>query len=109
MSMIVSTTPSLEGRSVENYLGIVTGEAIMGADLLKDLFASFRDLMGGRSKAYEEEMEKARAVALEEMISKAANIGANAVLGVNIDYETITSDSGSMMMVCVSGTAVQVR
>lgn len=105
--MIVSTTPTLEGRTIQDYKGIVTGEAILGANLFKDFFAGIRDIVGGRSAAYEKELAKARQVALDEMTQAAADQGANAVVGVDIDYEVIGSN-GSMMMVSASGTAVSV-
>lgn len=103
--MIQTTTPSVEGHRIINYLGIVTGEAIMGANLFKDLFASIRDVVGGRSAAYEEELRKARAIALEELSDEAGRLGANAIVGVDLDYEVI-GQNGSMLMVSVSGTAV---
>lgn len=107
--MIVTTTSVLPGLQVEEYLGIVTGEAILGANVFKDFFAGIRDIVGGRSGAYERELAKARRLALEEMEREAAELGANGVIGVDIDYETITSGNGSMLMVSTSGTAVVVR
>lgn len=104
--MIVSTTPSLEGRPIQAYLGIVVGEAILGANLFKDLFASIRDIVGGRSAAYEKELGRARQVAFEELEARAAALGADAVVGVDLDYEVV-GDRGSMLMVSVSGTAVK--
>lgn len=106
--MIVSTTPNIEGKSITGYHGIVTGEAILGANLFKDLFAGIRDIVGGRSAAYEDELRKARQIALEEMEVKARSMGANAVVGVDIDYETVGAQGG-MLMVSVSGTAVTVE
>ena len=102
--MIHSTTPTLEGDKVSRYLGVVTGEAILGANIVKDFFAGIRDIVGGRSAAYEEELQKARIIAFEEMDEKANDLGANAILGIDLDYETV--GSGSMLMVTVSGTAV---
>ncbi len=105
--MIVSTTPSIEGKRIVNYYGLVSGEAILGANLFKDLFASVRDIVGGRSGAYEEELRKAKHIALEEMKEEARALGANAVVGVDLDYETIGIGSGgNMLMVSASGTAV---
>ena len=104
--MIITTTPSLEGRSITEYRGMVTGEAILGANIFKDLFAGIRDIVGGRSGAYEQELAKARAIALEEMEAAAAALGADAVVGVDLDYETV-GQGGSMLMVTASGTAVK--
>ncbi len=101
--MIVTTTPSVEGRSIESYHGIVVGEAILGANVFRDLFAGITDIIGGRSGAYEQELGKARAVALEEMEERARAQGANAVVGVDLDYEVINN----MLMVSASGTAVR--
>lgn len=106
--MIHSTTSSLDGKTVSQYLGIVTGEAILGANIFKDLFAGIRDIVGGRSGAYEKELRKAREVALEEMTEAAEKLGANAVIGIDIDYETVGSQGG-MLMVTACGTAVVVR
>ena len=103
--MIHSTTPTLEGKSVSKYLGVVTGEAILGANIVKDFFAGIRDIVGGRSAAYEKELQKARVIAFEEMDEQANNLGANAILGIDLDYETV---GGSMLMVPISGTAVVV-
>lgn len=105
--MIVSTTPSLEGRRIVQYLGLVSGEAILGANLFKDLFAGIRDIVGGRSGAYEEELRQAKQIAIDEMVEIARGLGANAVVGVDLDYETIgVGSSGNMLMVSASGTAV---
>jgi uncharacterized protein YbjQ (UPF0145 family) len=104
--MIITTTPSVEGRSIAEYRGIVTGEAILGANLFKDLFAGIRDIVGGRSGAYEQELAKARTIAMEEMAAVAVNLGADAVVGVDLDYETV-GQGGSMLMVTASGTAVR--
>lgn len=106
--MIVSTTPTVEGKKIKEYKGVVSGEAIMGAHLFKDLFAGIRDIVGGRSGAYEKELRKAKDIALEEMEDKAKEMGANAVLSVDLDYETI-GQGGSMLMVSASGTAVVVE
>lgn len=105
--MIIVTTPSLEGRRITTYLGIVSGEAILGANIFRDFFAGIRDIVGGRSAAYEQELRKAKAIALEEMEQEAQRLGGNAVVGVDLDYETITMGSGGgMPMVSASGTAV---
>lgn len=107
--MIVTTTNTIEGHQVREYLGIVTGEAILGANVFKDLFAGIRDIVGGRSGAYEKELRKARDIALEEMQQQAAELGANAVIGVDLDYETIQAGTGGgMLMVSASGSAVRV-
>jgi uncharacterized protein YbjQ (UPF0145 family) len=106
--MIITTTPGVEGRKIVNYHGIVTGEAIVGANIIKDIFAVVRDIVGGRSAAYEAELAKAREIAMKEMEEKAAALGANAIVGVDLDYETVGS-GGSMLMVNVSGTAVNVE
>ncbi len=106
--MIVSTTTIIEGQPVRQYLGIVTGEAILGANVFADFFAKIRDVVGGRSAAYERELRKARQIATEEMTDSAKALGADAVIGVDIDYETINvPDGGSMLMVSISGTAVK--
>ncbi len=105
--MILSTTPSLEGRPIREYHGIVTGEAILGANVFKDLFAGIRDIVGGRSGTYERELGAARKIALDEMSEAAKRLGANAVVGIDLDYEVIGAN-GSMLMVSASGTAVVV-
>jgi uncharacterized protein YbjQ (UPF0145 family) len=105
--MIVTTTPTVEGRPVQQYLGVVCGEAILGANMMKDLFAGVRDIVGGRSGAYEKELVKAREIALAEMQERAEKMGANAVVGVDLDYETLGSQGG-MLMVTAAGTAVKV-
>jgi uncharacterized protein YbjQ (UPF0145 family) len=105
--MLVVTTPSLEGRAITQYLGLVSGEAILGANIFRDLFAGIRDIVGGRSAAYEEELRKAKNIALDEMQEEASRLGGNAVVGVDLDYETISMGSGGgMLMVSASGTAV---
>jgi uncharacterized protein YbjQ (UPF0145 family) len=106
--MQISTTPSLEGQRIVRYCGVVAGEVILGANLFKDLFASIRDVVGGRSGAYEKELRKARRLALDELAEQAAEMGANAVVGVDIDYETLGEKNG-MLMVTASGTAVVVE
>ena len=105
--MILTTTPQIEGRSIVEYKGIVTGEAIMGATIFKDLFAGIRDVVGGRSATYEKELIRAQKIALEEVSHRAEQVGANAVVGVDLDYEVI-GQNGSMLMVTASGTAVKV-
>ena len=104
-AVIVTTTPSVEGKTITSYRGIVTGEAIMGANIFKDLFAGIRDIVGGRSATYERELRKARTIALDELSQAAAELGATAVVGIDLDYETV-GGQGSMLMVTVSGTAV---
>jgi uncharacterized protein YbjQ (UPF0145 family) len=104
--MIVTTTNQIEGQPVKEYLGIVTGEAIMGANIVKDFLAGVRDIVGGRSGAYESALRAARQEALREMCNEADGRGANAVLGVDIDYEVV-GRSGSMLMVTAAGTAVR--
>ncbi len=103
--MQMSTTQALEGHPVQRYLGVVTGEAIIGANIVKDLFASVRNIVGGRAGAYERTLADARQVAMEEMAEQAKKLGANAIIGIDIDYEVLGADNG-MLMVCVSGTAV---
>ena len=104
-AVIVTTTPNIEGKKITAYRGIVTGEAIMGANIFKDLFAGIRDIVGGRSATYERELRRAREMAMEENKTAAAEMGANAVVGIDIDYETVGANA-SMLMVTVSGTAV---
>ncbi|WP_206517663.1 heavy metal-binding domain-containing protein [Sphingobium algorifonticola] len=103
--LIVSTTTILEGRPAREYLGIVTGEVIVGANLFRDLFASVRDIVGGRSGAYEDVLQRAREQAIQEMRTRAATLGANAVVGVDLDYEVLGAN-GSMLMVSATGTAI---
>ena len=105
--MIITTTSSIEGQSITAYHGIVTGEAVMGANVFKDMFAGLRDIVGGRSGSYERELRKARDIAFKEVEEAAQDLGANAVIGVDIDYEVLGETSG-MLMVAVSGTAVTV-
>lgn len=102
--MIVSTTPNLEGRQIKHYLGIVSGEAIIGANIVRDFMAGIRDIVGGRSEAYERSLREAKDIAIREMVEAAQAMGANAVLSVDLDYETV--GQGSMLMVSASGTAV---
>lgn len=106
--MIVTTTPGLEGRRIVEYLGVVTGETVLGANIFRDLFAGIRDIVGGRSGSYEKELKKAREIAFEEIREEARRLGANAVVGVDIDYEVLGAKNG-MLMVSVSGTAVRVE
>jgi uncharacterized protein YbjQ (UPF0145 family) len=106
--VLITTTPSVEGRPVADYLGVVVGEAILGANIFKDIFGAVRDIVGGRAGAYEKEMQKAREVAFREVEDKAQALGADAVVGVDIDYEVVGANGG-MMMVSVSGTAVRLR
>jgi uncharacterized protein YbjQ (UPF0145 family) len=108
--MIVVTTPNLEGRRITRYIGLVSGEAILGANIFRDLFAGIRDIVGGRSAAYEQELRKAKQLAIDEMQDQAQRLGGNAVVGVDLDYETITMGSGGgMLMVSASGTSVVVE
>ena len=106
--MLHTTTNNIDGREIARYHGVVTGEAILGANIFKDFFASIRDIVGGRSAAYEQELGKARQIAFAEMSQQAADLGADAVVGIDIDYETVGSQGG-MLMVSVSGTAVSLR
>ncbi len=102
--MMISTTPTIEGKPIGAYLGVVTGEAILGAHIGRDIMASITDILGGRSAEYEQEVRKARSLALEEMAGEAARLGADAVVGVDVDYEVIRQ---GMLMVATSGTAVK--
>lgn len=105
--MLVSTTPHLEGKKITKYLGLVSGEAILGADIFKDFFAGIRNIVGGRSASYEKELRRAKEIAVEEMKENAKALGGNAVIGVDLDYETIgIGQGGNMLMVSASGTAV---
>ena len=105
--MDLTTTPTIERKTIVRYCGIVTGEAVLGANIVRDLFASVRDIVGGRSAAYEKELHEARTIAMSELEAEAAQVGANAVVGIDIDYETV-GKGGSMLMVSVTGTAVVV-
>lgn len=104
--MIVSTTPELAGQRIDAYLGIVSGEAILGANIFRDIFAGLTDIVGGRSGAYERELRRAKEIALAEMTEQAAALGATAIVGVDLDYETLGANGG-MLMVSASGTAVR--
>lgn len=104
--MLITTTNSVEGRQVTGYLGVVTGEVIVGANIFKDLFAGIRDIVGGRSGAYESTLRDARATALNELKEEARALGADAVIGIDLDYEVL-GQGGSMLMVSASGTAVK--
>ncbi len=106
--MIISTTPTLQDKKITEYCGIVVGEAVMGANIFKDLFASIRDIVGGRSGSYEAELTQARKLAFTELEHEARAMGANAVVGIDLDYQVI-GDKGSMLMVSISGTAVRVE
>jgi uncharacterized protein YbjQ (UPF0145 family) len=106
--VLVTTTPSVEGRRITRYCGVVCGEAILGANIFKDMFAGLRDIVGGRSGTYEKELQRAREIALKELEERAAALGANAVVGVDLDYEVMGRENG-MLMVSASGTAVIVE
>ena len=106
ISMLNTTTHNIDGKEIKEYLGVVTGEAISGANFVKDFLASIKDFTGGRSGAYEEELSKARNIAFDEMNQKAREMGANGVVGIDIDYGTL-GDTGSMLMVSVNGTAIK--
>jgi len=105
--MIVTTTPSIENNEIKEYLGIVTGETIIGANIIKDFFAGIRDIVGGRSASYEKVLKEAKDISLLEMEQRARALGANAIVGVDLDYETVGSHGG-MLMVTASGTAVKI-
>ena len=105
--MILSTTPTVEGHRIESYLGIVTGETIIGANFVKDFFAGIRDIVGGRSGSYEKVLRQAKDTSLQEMAERAVKLGANAIVGIDLDYETI-GQNNSMLMVSCSGTAVRI-
>ena len=104
--MLLATTPIIEGKQITTYYGIVSGETIIGANVFRDFFASIRDIVGGRSGSYEEVLREAKDTALKEMSEQARQMGANAVIGVDLDYETV-GGSGSMLMVTAAGTAVR--
>jgi uncharacterized protein YbjQ (UPF0145 family) len=106
--MLISTTSTLDGKRITKYLGLVSGEAILGANIFRDIFAGIRDIVGGRSAAYEQELRKAKDIALREMTEQAQALGANAIIGVDLDYENV-GQSGGMLMVSASGTAVVVE
>ena len=105
--MITTTTPNIEGRPIQQYLGIVSAESIIGANIFKDLLAGIRDIAGGRSETYERVVDEARTNAMDELIKKAQSIGANAIVGIDLDFETIGT-AGSMLMVLATGTAVRI-
>jgi uncharacterized protein YbjQ (UPF0145 family) len=108
--MIIVTTPSMEGRRIKEYLGLVSGDAILGANIFRDMFAGIRDIVGGRSAAYEKELRNAKRIALVEMMDEATELGGNAIVGVDLDYETIEMGSGGgMLMVSATGTAVVIE
>jgi uncharacterized protein YbjQ (UPF0145 family) len=105
--MLLTTTSTLQDRHIDDYKGVVSGEAILGANAFRDMFAGIRDIVGGRSAAYERELQKAKDLAIREMVERARDTGANAVIGIDLDYETV-GQNGSMLMVTASGTAVVV-
>lgn len=104
--MIIATTNTLQGKNIVEYKGVVVGEAVMGANMFRDIFASISDIVGGRSGAYENVFTRARKIAFQELENEAMSIGANAVIGVDIDYEVV-GKNGSMLMVSINGTAVR--
>jgi len=106
--MLLTTTPNVEGKRITQYLGIVTGETIVGANIFKDIMAGIRDIVGGRSGAYEQAFRRAREIAFEEMEQEAAELGADAIVGIDLDTETVGSQ-GAMLMVSVNGTAVKIQ
>lgn len=105
--MILTTTPNIEGYKILEYKGLVTGETIIGANFIKDLFAGIRDIVGGRSKSYEKVLQEGKETSIQEMMQRAQELGANAIVGIDIDYETV-GQGGSMLMVACSGTAVRI-
>ena len=105
--MILTTTHTIEGHRITDYLGVVAGEAILGTNFFRDFFANVRDIVGGRSGAYEKEMQRAREIAFQEIQEEALKVGANAIVGIDLDYE-VMGKTGSMLMVSISGTAVTV-
>jgi len=105
--MLMVTTPSIEGKSIREYHGVAVGEAILGANVFRDMFAGIRDIVGGRSGAYEKELAKARRIAFEDLQEEAEKMGANAVVGIDLDYEVVGKEGG-MLMVSISGTAVTI-
>jgi uncharacterized protein YbjQ (UPF0145 family) len=106
--MLMTTTPTIEGQRITRYCGVVAGEAILGANIFKDLFAGIRDLVGGRSGTYEKELQRARDIAMKELAERAEELGANAVVGIDLDYEVMGEKNG-MLMVSASGTAVVIE
>ncbi len=105
--MITTTTDGIDGRTITGYLGIVSGDAVMGTNIFRDMFAGIRDLIGGRSGSYEKELRNAKALAMEDMVAEAMELGADAVVGVDLDYEAIGGNDKSMLMVSANGTAVK--
>jgi len=105
--MITTTTDGVDGRTITGYLGLVSGDAVMGTNLFRDMFAGIRDLIGGRSGSYEKELRKAKGMAIEDMIAEAQELGADAIVGVDLDYEAIGGNDKSMLMVSANGTAVK--
>jgi uncharacterized protein YbjQ (UPF0145 family) len=103
--MLITTTPNIEGKRITKYIGLVNGEAIIGANLIKDFFANISDVVGGRSGAYEQGLREAKSIALKEMMDQAHRLGANAIIGIDLDYQTV-GNNGSMLMVSANGTAV---
>jgi uncharacterized protein YbjQ (UPF0145 family) len=106
--MLLTTTPTIEGCPIKEYFGVVTGETIIGANFIKDFFASIRDVIGGRASSYEKVLVEAKDLALKEMEERAKSMGANAIVGIDLDYETI-GESSTMLMVSCSGTAVKIE
>lgn len=107
--MLLVTTPNVENKKIVNYLGLVSGEAILGTNIFRDFFAGVRDVVGGRSAAYEKELRKAKDIALEEMTEEAQSMGANAVISIDLDYATLSAGNGNMLMVSANGTAVVIE
>jgi uncharacterized protein YbjQ (UPF0145 family) len=105
--MLISTTDSIEGRKIVQYLGLVSGDAVMGTNMFRDMFAGLRDIVGGRSGAYEKELKYAKQLAVEEMVEEAKELGADAIVGVDLDYEHLGGENRSMLMVSANGTAVK--
>ncbi|MVM32924.1 heavy metal-binding domain-containing protein [Spirosoma sp. HMF4905] len=106
--MLVTTTPNIEGKNITKYVGLVNGEAIIGANLVKDFFTTIRDVVGGQSGAYVQALREAKSIALKEMVDQATRLGANAIIGIDLDYQTIGTN-GAMLMVSANGTAVIVE
>ncbi|GAB3751537.1 heavy metal-binding domain-containing protein [Spirosoma pomorum] len=106
--MLITTTSTIEGKRIKQYVGLVNGEAIIGANLVKDFFANVRDIVGGRSSAYEQWLREAKSIAVKEMMDQATRLGANAIIGVDLDYQTV-GGNGSMLMVSANGTAVVIE
>lgn len=107
--MIMTTTDGVDGRTTAEYLGIVSGEAVMGTNIFRDMFAGIRDIVGGRAGSYEKELRKAKRTALEEMADQAESLGADAIVGIDLDYEHLGTGDRSMLMVSANGTAVKLR